>query len=412
MANRALRMVKSALESLKANSDIDQNESTTNQNSHSKEEVAELKSRHKEGWKKANTDFEQVYETFREESSSFQHISSSSLCSQNIQVHSCIILNPKSTAIQTESHLKNDTHSRCLASINIEDNDINVDVKDSTQVENVSRDLTLNIENISEAAENRHYNTDIEFEEPFEGSESSYHPNTSSDSEDQAVNFASRKKIKATPKEVDAVREEKNKKKGRSKKGKADFSTWERNEQKCLRMRGKEYKAKKKEKDGSIVTIKRNSREMKPRCISAKCLAAKEKRRCSMITKEQRRKIFDGFWSEMDWRQRKIFVCTLVNKQPTTQKRTQNKSRRNLSLFYHLKIDNTVIPVCKKMFLSTLGLGEWSVQNWVKTSCDSGIPKVTTTTFPTKIKPVNIERRNKVKAFLEKLPKMPSHYCR
>ncbi|CAG9828795.1 unnamed protein product [Diabrotica balteata] len=77
---------------------------------------------------------------------------------------------------------------------------MNVDVKDSTQVENVSRDLTLNIENISEAAENRHYNTDIEFKEPFEVSESSYHPNSSSDSEDEAiksVNIERRNKAKA-----------------------------------------------------------------------------------------------------------------------------------------------------------------------------------------------------------------------
>lgn len=361
-----------------------------------------------------NTSIERVHVNFQEENSSFQQIASSSNHATNIQVHSCIILNRKSTTIQSGSHLENDTQNRCLASMNVVDNDINVEVKESTQVENVRKDIFLKTEGLSETNnENREYNSDIEIIEPFEGSESSYHPNTSSDSEDEAENVNRRKKFKAEPEEVKAVRVENNEKKKRQKKGKADPSSWERNEQKYLRMRGKEYRSKKKEKDGSsIITIKRNSREMKPRCTSVKCLAAKEKRKCSMITDEQRRKIFDGFWSEMDWHQRKLFVCTLVNHHPTTQKRTQTKSRRNFSLFYHLKIDNNVIPVCKKMFLSTLGLGEWSVQNWVKNSCDTGIPKITPTTVPTKIKRVNVERRNTVRAFLEKLPKMPSHYCR
>ncbi|CAH1114806.1 unnamed protein product [Psylliodes chrysocephalus] len=85
-------------------------------------------------------------------------------------------------------------------------------------------------------------------------------------------------------------------------------------------MRGKEYRAKKKEQDGSsIVTIKKNSREMKSSCTSAKCLAAKEKRKCSMITDEQRRKIFDGFWSEMDWHQRKLFEVYDVYKKDEPQ---------------------------------------------------------------------------------------------
>lgn len=51
--------------------------------------------------------------------------------------------------------------------------------------------------------------TSIEFEEPlFEGSESSYHPNTSSDSEDEAENVTRRKKLKATPNQVNVIQEE------------------------------------------------------------------------------------------------------------------------------------------------------------------------------------------------------------
>lgn len=56
-------------------------------------------------------------------------------------------------------------------------------------------------------------------------------------------------------------------------------------------------------------------------------------------------------------------------------------------------------------------MGEWSTLNWLKQSSDEGMPKITTS-FPAKVKPIYVERKNKVRSFLEKLPKMPSHYCR
>lgn len=99
-----------------------------------------------EGIKLDNTSFEQVHVTFQEENSSLQQTAASSDHSRNIQVHSCISLNPKSTAIQSSSHLRNDTQNRGLATMNVEYNGMNVEVKESTQIENVRKDLTLKIE--------------------------------------------------------------------------------------------------------------------------------------------------------------------------------------------------------------------------------------------------------------------------
>lgn len=126
------------------------------------------------------------------------------------------------------------------------------------------------------------------------------------------------------------------------------------------------------------------------------------------MTKEE---IFNKFWLEMDWNQRKTFVCALVNKSSTAQKTTVENSRRQFSLSYHLKVNNIILPVCKKMFLSTLCLGEWSVLNWVKNSHSSGIIPLTNS-FPNKKKDINVRKRLAIKTFLEKLPKLPSHYCR
>lgn len=112
----------------------------------------------------------------------------------------------------------------------------------------------------------------------------------------------------------------------------------------------------------------------------------------------------------MDWRQRKTYVVALVTKSQTQQKTTKKNSRRQASLFYHLKVGEKLLPVCKKLFLSTLALGEWSVNNWVKRS-NAGIPDVIET-YPKKAKKLNENKRQEIRDFFEKLPKLPSHYCR
>nr|CAI5854052.1 unnamed protein product [Callosobruchus analis] len=52
----------------------------------------------------------------------------------------------------------------------------------------------------------------------------------------------------------------------------------------------------------------------------------------------------------------------------TVQRRrgAEETSKRNFSLKYHLKVNNTEIRVCKQMFLKSLGMKESTVLNWVK----------------------------------------------
>ena len=78
----------------------------------------------------------------------------------------------------------------------------------------------------------------------------------------------------------------------------------------------------------------------------------------------------------MNWRQRKTYVVAMVNKSQTKHKTTQGISRRQTSFFYHLKVGEKLLPVCQKLFLTTLGLAKWSVRNWVNRSC-AGVPKIT-----------------------------------
>ncbi|VDI73103.1 Hypothetical predicted protein [Mytilus galloprovincialis] len=61
------------------------------------------------------------------------------------------------------------------------------------------------------------------------------------------------------------------------------------------------------------------------------------------------------------------------------------------------------------MFLSTLGIGEKMMYEWILNS-KNGIPHKSNVKRPAK--QYDIDRKQYAKSFLERLPKLPSHYCR
>ncbi|XP_031723387.1 uncharacterized protein LOC116394443 [Anarrhichthys ocellatus] len=142
-----------------------------------------------------------------------------------------------------------------------------------------------------------------------------------------------------------------------------DPSKWKQNKQKQLRMEGKAYVSKRK-KDGEVVT--KHPRAIGPRCTSNACKKASN-RLCNEMDEEAREKVFDDFWQRMNWAQRKLYVAEQVDRDPVERSRAVgSQSRRSVSLRYHLMVDGKRKQVCKNMFLSTLGIGEWSVLNWTQ----------------------------------------------
>lgn len=152
----------------------------------------------------------------------------------------------------------------------------------------------------------------------------------------------------------------------------ADPLKWKQNRQKQLRMEGKSYVSKRK-KDGEIVT--KHPRAIGPRCTSDACKKATN-RLCSEITEETRKKVFNEFWQRMNWAQRKLYVAGQVDRDSVERSRAAElPSRRSVSLRYHLMVDGKRTQVCKNMFLSTLGIGEWSVLNWATEKTESNKSK-------------------------------------
>lgn len=155
----------------------------------------------------------------------------------------------------------------------------------------------------------------------------------------------------------------------------------------------------------------RQAKTMLPTCTKLSCQRS-IKRKCNEILEDGRLRVFTDFWSNLSWPEKKIYVTCLVRKTSVKQRKIDSTvSRKNSYFSYFLKVNGKLLNVCKTMFLNTLSLGESQVHNWCTTreQCEISLntPKVRC------LGVVHIKKNRKfVNIFLEKIPKMPSHYCR
>ncbi|VEN40009.1 unnamed protein product [Callosobruchus maculatus] len=197
-------------------------------------------------------------------------------------------------------------------------------------------------------------------------------------------------------------------KRKRSLKGQVDGSSWKKNINIAKRRKGEEYEGRKL-REGKTVPILKKKRQLGQACSSKLCSKA-QSRYCNEFTQEDRLKIFENFWENMDWGQKKIFVSGLIDVCPP-KSRKKNSSctvpKKTVTLNYHLKKDNKRLSVCKLMFLNTLGIGEWSAREWALKGQHKSSLNVKKCKVP--LKPKGNEH---LESFLNELPKIPSHYCR
>lgn len=161
---------------------------------------------------------------------------------------------------------------------------------------------------------------------------------------------------------------------------------------------------------------------MGPRCTSRLCEKSKI-RNCSKMTDDERKLLFNHFWSKMSWDQRKVYICSLVTQAPTkrTSKAPNEISRRKGSFIYSLRNKNDEsLTVCKKFFLYTFGLKEWSVHHWVGHNTEeksfrmhASSRHVNSNNRKARSTPtVTATAKQILCDFLDAMPKLPSHYCR
>ncbi|CAM4665805.1 unnamed protein product [Leuciscus chuanchicus] len=179
-------------------------------------------------------------------------------------------------------------------------------------------------------------------------------------------------------------------------------NTWKKVINKKRRMVGKSYVGKQKQKE-----IMREPRAIGPRCSSAACVKS-AKHHCSAIGEPERNKIFNEFWQHMTWEEKRMYVHGLIDVVPVQRRRGAENSRRSNSIFFFLRVSGQRRRVCKGMFLSTLGIGEWSALNWAKEGHTQADTEGQTHSNALR----SVAGHEFIHSFLQDLPKVPSHYCR
>lgn len=216
-------------------------------------------------------------------------------------------------------------------------------------------------------------------------------------------------------------------KRKRSNRWDTDSMKWSDNKNKSRREKGKNYFGRKKVENKITYNIPRQKRQIKEKC-NCKLSVKSTKLKCHEFSEQERKLIFNKFWTKMTWNERKIYVCSVVEMKHVDRQRNRKEeenSRRTTSLAYYLYKNNQKLRVCKKMFLNTLSIGEWSVLNWKKAdSSETGVEndeledeerssdnEVLTRKKVVRRKLFQKQKSNLV-SFFSSLPKMESHYCR
>ncbi|CAH2986745.1 unnamed protein product [Chilo suppressalis] len=190
----------------------------------------------------------------------------------------------------------------------------------------------------------------------------------------------------------------------RKRKRKADRETWKRDLNRKDRMLGKAYTGFKKVNNKYIQNEPKPKRTMGPKCSSSFCARSKILF-CSNLTEETRQQIFKRFWN-MTWKEKKMYVRSMVDTQIVKRKTTGSESRRSETKLYYLQINGKKERVCLKSFLATLAIKEWTVRYWICKTVDVNSDHTNfTPSLPT-------SKQDSVKSYLNLLPKLPSHYCR
>jgi len=229
--------------------------------------------------------------------------------------------------------------------------------------------------------------------------------------------------------------------KKRQPKSVPDPKSWNKNESKRRRLMGEMYTGYRrvnKEKTRMVQDTPKQERKLGPACKSKLCSKQKTKN-CDQISEQQRAALFDCFWKEMTWPEKKMFVCAMIDVKEPQQKTTKGKqSRRGNTYRYNLKVGDNRVPVCKSMFTNSLDLKWSTIKRWIASYSSLGTvsdeeeallfseetssnleehtPLVQKNqqqhvTLQTELSPINL-RRETMKVFLDEIPKLPSHYCR
>lgn len=190
------------------------------------------------------------------------------------------------------------------------------------------------------------------------------------------------------------------------------------------RVKGREYIGRKIEKsqdqDKPLLTfVGKERRKMRPKLCSHSLRVAKTTRSflCANISEDERCYIFDYFWDLESWEGKKAYLKNLIRIRSIIRRRKSTVDDHKKELGFDCFLPNTnneLVRVCKTFFLSTLGMNNETLSEWIKSINDTVTsPTATRRSKSKKVSEIRASvKSDSVMEWLDILPKMPSHYCR
>lgn len=107
---------------------------------------------------------------------------------------------------------------------------------------------------------------------------------------------------------------------------------------KLRRAAGMDYVSRKKNKDGTLVHIKKSARTMLPACNSKRRCHTSKEYHCSAFSENERQRIFDSIWATCsNWETKRAMVINLVQRIP---RRSQHQAHA-MNKYFLPNVDGT-----------------------------------------------------------------------
>lgn len=156
------------------------------------------------------------------------------------------------------------------------------------------------------------------------------------------------------------------------------------------------------------------ARKLKDGCNTNTC--KKFGRKCSLFSDLDRCDSFEMFNNLGDLQSQREFIMRHINIMNTKQKTTkQEQSRRQKTMQYYLTLGGSRLLVCKRFFLATLGITDKMVRMAILKTNDSGVIEKEMRGGRQRSQSINEKERmirNAISVYIDRYPKMESHYCR
>lgn len=132
---------------------------------------------------------------------------------------------------------------------------------------------------------------------------------------------------------------------------------------------------------------------------------------CNEFSENDRKSIFESYWSLNHQRQRD-FLLNYIDVHEIKRRRVKTESRKSLTRYYYLPKREDKLKVCRRFFMNTLDVTDKLLRYSEVNRSDIKTSKIDERGKHCPKNKTAADDVNTVIAFINKLPAVPSHYCR